>query len=97
MLADERKPPEDIAAITYSRINHVLRNEIADQMTEFEKRNKITPIPMGATALKTNAPPMIQRSMERSHGKGAKAGGAEVQLKKKLKEAKQQWKDGVLV
>jgi len=47
MLADERKPPEDIAAITYSRINHVLRDEIADQMAEFEKRNKVKTIPAG--------------------------------------------------
>lgn len=95
MLLDERKQPEGIESQTYGRYNDSARDEIARLTAEFEKRNKVTSIPQGATSLVTNAPPNIQRSMERSHGKGAAAGGAAVQLKAKIKDVKQQWKEGV--
>lgn len=50
MLLDERKMPESIEAATYGRYNDSARDEIARQMAEFEKRNKVTTCPIGAMA-----------------------------------------------
>ncbi len=94
-LTDEirvgQTPDQRATAETYGRHNDSARDEIARQMAEFERRNQVNIVPMGATALKMSVQPSIARSIERSHGKGAAAGGAAVQLKAKLKEGKHPW------
>jgi len=49
MLADERKPPEDIAAQTYGRSNEIERNWLAQQMKDWERTNKVTIVPAGVS------------------------------------------------
>lgn len=95
MLIDERKPKEDIAAQTYGRANDGARKWLAEQMKEWERTNKVNIVPMGATALKLDIPQSAQKSIDRSYGKGAAAGGAANKLKAKI--GKQQWKDGLNV
>jgi len=46
MLADEL-PPKNIV---FSRINVSLHDQIENQMREWEKKNKVTVYPIGATA-----------------------------------------------
>ena len=85
-LIEETKPKlsPDVLQSMY-RVNVELHDEIAQQMAEFERKNKVTVVPMGATALKLDIPQSMQKSIDRSHGKGATAGGQAVRLKSKLK------------
>lgn len=48
MLADELPPRQN--SIVFSRINTALHDEIAQQMREWEKRNRVKVYPIGATA-----------------------------------------------
>jgi hypothetical protein len=85
-LIEETKPklsPEVLQSMC--RVNVKLHDEISRQMAEFERKNKITVVPMGATALKLDIPQSMQKSIDRSQGKGAAAGGQAVRLKSKLK------------
>lgn len=85
-LSEETKPKLSSEALqSMCRINTELHDEIAAEMQEYERNNTVTVVPMGATALKLDIPQSVQKSIDRSHGKGAAAGGQAVKLKSQLK------------
>jgi hypothetical protein len=70
-----------------SRINVKLHDQLAQQMAEFERNNKINVYPMGATAEHQTINAKAD-AIKQSLAKGSKAGGAHNKLRSKLKGAK---------